>query len=258
MFNYLFLAILIIIPYGNAKNSFSVAPTKVEVDLSKPRTESFVVSNSGDDPIRVEASIIYFPVDSKDLNNGIALNPETSKLDSLEKNIIVSPRLVSLGVREQRVIRISVRPPADMKTGEYRAHILFQMLELSETQKKSIENAAGKKVGMNLSFKLEMAASVIGLNGIPDPKIKGKCQLINNKIILEALNPSVWRFDGWIQLVSEGGKILREEKNFVIRESQRNFTFVDDELKNHKKIKARFFLTKDGKAPLEVAECVSP
>ena len=57
-----------------AKNSFSIAPTRVEIDLSKPKTESFVVFNNGDGPVRVEATIVYFPVNSKEMENAEHMN----------------------------------------------------------------------------------------------------------------------------------------------------------------------------------------
>ncbi len=253
----LFLSFVLLISAYNlvAKNSFSVAPTRVEIDLSKPKTESFVVHNNGDGDVRIEVEPIYFPVDSKEMDYGIPLNPALANADDLTSSVRSSPRIVTLKPGEQRIVRISVRPKDNLAPGEHRAHLLFKMLEIAETTKQ-VGTVGGKKVGMQMSFKLQMAVSIIGHNGTPQPQIKSECTFTDNKIKIKATNPSLWRFDGWLMAYNQTGKLLHELKLVVIRESSKNFNYDWDFLKTEKKVKLVWKINKEDKLPISEMECL--
>jgi hypothetical protein len=226
-----------------AKNNFAVAPTRVFIDLSKPKTESFILLNNGDETIRIETTPIYFPVDSKEMNNGKAINPKTAVNDDLSSYIRVSPRLISIQPGEQRAVRISVRPPEGLKEGEYRAHILFHMVEVAQTINQKL-NAQNKSIGMQLSFKLETAVSVIGKIGNGPPKINSDCSINKNvKMTIEVANTAPWRFDGWLRIYKKNNEDtpLQNEKLFLLRESSRQLTYSWDFLKETNEVVLKWF-----------------
>jgi hypothetical protein len=197
-----------------------VAPTSAEIDLTRPNTISFVVTNNGDGQVRVAVSPIYFPVDSKFMPTAKPLDPKTSMKDDLSSYMIISPKALSLKPGKQRTVRVSVRPPATGFTdGEYRAHVLFAMLDIAESVK-----AKGNKdsFSMKINFKSETAVVIYGSigNGLAD--INTTCELLKNgKTKVNITNAGKWRFDGWLRIL-DGDKKLAEDKIFMTRESTRN------------------------------------
>ena len=203
-----------------AKNTFLVAPTSAEIDLSRPNTMSFVVTNNGDAQVRIAISPIYFPVDSKFMPTATPLHPDTTTKDDLSSYIIISPKAVSLKSGEQRTVRVSVRPPASgFEEGEYRAHVLFAMLDIAE----SVNTKGGKEgLSMKINFKSETAVVIYGSVGQGLASLDTTCELLKNgKTKVDIINSGKWRFDGWLSIL-DGDKKLTEDKIFMTRESIRN------------------------------------
>ena len=202
-----------------AKNTFLVAPTSAEISLDRPNTISFVVTNNGDGQVRVAISPIYFPVDSKFMPTAKPIDPATTTKDDLSSYMIISPKVVSLKPGEQRTVRVSVRPkPEVFKDGEYRAHVLFSMLDVADTMQ---TKGAKEGVSMKLNFKSETAVVVYGSVGKGDADLKTSCKIVKDKQTKIAItNAGKWRFDGWLRIL-DGDKKLTEDKVFIVRESVR-------------------------------------
>ncbi|MCX6112717.1 MAG: hypothetical protein NTY22_05480 [Proteobacteria bacterium] len=148
------------------------------------------------------------------------LDSATTTKDDLSSYMIISPKVVSLKPGEQRTVRVSVRPRADaFKEGEYRAHVLFSMLDVAET----IQTKAEKEgVSMKLNFKSETAVVVYGSIGKGLAELKTACNILkNNKTKITITNAGKWRFDGWLRIL-DGDKKLTEDKIFIVRESIRD------------------------------------
>ena len=202
-----------------AKNTFLVAPTSAEISLDRPNTISFVVTNNGDGQVRVAISPIYFSVDSKFMPTAKPLDPATTTSDDLSSYMIISPKVVSLKPGEQRTVRVSIRPKADaFKEGEYRAHVLFSMLDVADTMN---TKDAKEGVSMKLNFKSETAVVVYGSFGKGTADLKTDCKIIKDKKTKVMItNAGKWRFDGWLRIL-DGDKKLTEDKVFIVRESIR-------------------------------------
>jgi hypothetical protein len=216
----LFLFLSTILP---AKNSFLVAPTSAEIDLKKPVTLSFIVTNSGDDNIRLSISPIYFGIGSKFMPPLKPLDAETSKDDSLVPFMKVSPKIISLKPTEQRTIRVSVRPTKELKEkkGEYRAHVLFAMLDIAETlgQKKK---PGEKGIGVQLSFKSQTGVVIYGSVEKGDPDLVPECSISSNgKLKVKIKNKGLWRFDGWLRIYDpkDKEKKLVEDRIFMTKQT---------------------------------------
>jgi len=219
-----FLSIIFILTFFSssalfAKNTFLVAPTSAEISLDRPNTVSFVVTNNGDGQVRVSIAPIYFPVDSKFMPTAKPLDVATTTKDDLSSYMIISPKVVSLKPGEQRTVRVSIRPKTDIfKDGEYRAHVLFSMLDVAETVQ---TKGAKEGVSMKLNFKSETAVVVYGSFGKGNADLKSSCKILKNKKTKVAItNSGKWRFDGWLRIM-DGDKKLTEDKVFIVRESTR-------------------------------------
>jgi len=217
----LLLALAVLSFNLSAANSFLVAPTSAEIKLDRPTTLSFVVTNNGDEKIRISVSPIFFPVGSKFMPPLKQIGTKGSDYDDISKNMVVSPKVVSLGQGEQRTVRVSVRPPAGLKDGEYRAHILFAMLDVasSVTSKKK-----GEGFSMKLDFKSETAVVVYGSVGSGNPDLGATCSVAKNKTKVSVKNNGLWRFDGWLTIYDavNKDKKLVEEKVFMTRETSKD------------------------------------
>jgi hypothetical protein len=242
---------------ANSKNDFSVAPSRIEIDLAKPKTESFIVYNRGDGPIRVEIETTYFPVDSKEMEYGEKLANKNVVADDLSSSIRISPSKISLAPGEQRAVRISIRPGSNLSEGEYRAHLLFRMLETAFSQKDSKTDEKGKKMGMKLSFKLELATAIIGTIGVPpEIKVETACRFNKKgKLVLATTNPNKWRADGWAKIYSENKNFLGEKHLFVLRESKKEVTFEEIPKSENKLLTIKWYDKKEDKVEKYSSEC---
>ncbi|MFH1223992.1 MAG: hypothetical protein V1647_06600 [Pseudomonadota bacterium] len=233
-----------------AKNSFLVAPTSVEINLSRPNTASFVVTNNGDAPVRVSISPIYFPVDSRFMPPAKPLDAKTAKQDDLSKYMIVSPGMVSVKPGDQRIIRVSVRPPAGLKKGEYRSHLLFSMLDIADRMKMKKKDDSG--VSMQINFKSETAVVVYGSVGTGDFKLATECSLLKdkkNKTKVKITNSGLWRFDGWLRVYDGDNKSkpLVDDKIFMVRQSVKEETLSWSPKDNKNEVEITFVPLDDKK-----------
>ncbi len=78
------------------------------------------------------------------------------------KSVIFSPRQVTIPPGEQQRIRLSLRRPADLPKGEYRAHLLIKKVDESKTRggKKLEPDKVGAKVAVNFGFSIPVIVRV--------------------------------------------------------------------------------------------------
>ncbi|MBL4865314.1 MAG: hypothetical protein JKY67_02935 [Pseudomonadales bacterium] len=190
---------------SSARNSFLVAPGRVDFDLTRPKTESFIITNNGDGKIRLSIKPTYFAIDSKALALGTSLRPETAEIENLTGFIRVSPRTLSLQPGQKRNIRISLRPPKGLLEGDYRTHLLVSMLEAAQVVKTSNDNP--DMLGMELSIKMETGVAIFGHKGERSPILDVACTTDpeTNALAFIINNTSIWRFDGMIEVFPSTG-----------------------------------------------------
>lgn len=209
-----------------AKNSFLIAPGRLEIDLAQPKTVSYIVTNNGDGKIRLSVKPVYFPVNSRSLAAGEPLDPATTMDDDIHKLIRISPRKLSLRPGQRRDIRVSIRPRPNMKHGDYRAHLLVSMEETAQELGNKGKGDGKSSVGMKLSLKMETAVAIYGTLGKKQPELKFECLQDKNKnVVLAASNISPWRFDGWLRVYRKKtgakGKPLAKIRLNSVRMSKR-------------------------------------
>ena len=213
-------------PQAISKNSFLVAPGRVMFDLSRPKTQSFIITNNGDEAIRLNIKVVYFPVDSSSLGVGQPLNEETAATEDLKPYLRVSPPRLSLKPGQRRDIRISIRPPGGLTDGTYRAHSLVSMMEVAQTITDVAASDESGEVGMHLSLKMETAVAIYGQKGKGNPDLQIKCvtDAETGNLSYEVLNPSPWRFDGWVRAhnSADDTKVRHEDRLTIMRESKRS------------------------------------
>ncbi|MDH5527089.1 MAG: hypothetical protein OEY97_07250 [Nitrospirota bacterium] len=210
-----------------AANSFLVAPGRVDMDLTRPRTQVFILTNNGDGAIRLTIEPIYFEVDSASLRAGEPLDAAASVQDDMTPWLRVSPRTVSLQPGERRNIRASVRPPADLPDGEYRAHLLVRMLEPARNMGPT---GGDEALTMRLTLKMETAVAIYGHRGRRDGQITFGCHIgAGGELELVGVNRSIWRYEGTVRAYPPGTDLtaapdsrpLFEQPVLLYRESRK-------------------------------------
>jgi P pilus assembly chaperone PapD len=108
-------------PSGGA-GDLLVAPTRVVFEGRK-RTAEVSLSNTGNSRATYRISLVRMEMDE---NGAIKDRPQDSGSENLQSLFRFSPREVTLEPQESQTVRIQVRKPAELPTGEYRLHMLFR------------------------------------------------------------------------------------------------------------------------------------
>lgn len=202
-----------------AKNGFLVAPGILEINVDELKTHSFIVTNTGDDPIRLSVDPIYLPIDHHTMNAGTHLRPGVAEEENIVDKVRVSPRKLSLRPGERRYVRVQVRPLKDKEPGDYRAHLLVKMQEVAYTSSTKSENQAG--MSLDLDIRMEAAVALYGRKGNPRYRMDLACEKSEaGAFRVSVANPTEWRFEG---MLSSGN--TDETPLVVLRESVRKVAF---------------------------------
>ena len=101
-----------------------VAPTRIVLDGRKGA--EIILNNIGDEPATYRLSVEFRRMTPE---GGLEDVAQPSAEDETARDMIVyAPRRITLAPREPQSIRIAARPPAGLKDGEYRVHLLFRAI----------------------------------------------------------------------------------------------------------------------------------
>jgi fimbrial chaperone protein len=92
-------------------------------------------------------------------NGGYTMIKEGEEWPSAKDMVRLSPRQITVGPKENQTVRFSWRPPADLPSGEYRSHLLLEVIpDISEPTatlgNKASEDGVGVQVFMQMSFSI--------------------------------------------------------------------------------------------------------
>jgi len=188
--------------YGAAR--FNVSPGLIEFELAKVQTQSFMVSNTGSERVRLIFRPVYFEIDSRFLAAGHPIDSDKQVPDSLAPMLMISPKVLSLKPGQKRVVRTSLKPNQWGKDGDYRAHILIQTLGTKAA--KNPAQSGQEKVQIKLTMALETAVAVYARKGKANTELSWSCQVNPQGLLeLKVTNPSPWRYSGWLGLTDPKG-----------------------------------------------------
>jgi hypothetical protein len=158
-------ALLILMGMPIQAASFQVSPTRFEFPLTENFTNFFTVTNQSEKPLRVRVYPKFVHFDE----NGTMVESVESPYD-MSPWIVISPRFVSLGPLDRRVVRFSVRlPDKPLAPGEYRAVMFFEELP-SPPDPAQQESRTGATIRLDLLTRL--GASLYGNVGKPEARVE--------------------------------------------------------------------------------------
>ncbi len=92
-------------------------------------------------------------------NGGYTMITEDEEWPSAKDMIRLSPRQITVGPKENQTVRFSWRPPADLPSGEYRSHLLLQVIpDISEPS--ATIGIDGPKEGVGINVRMQMSFSI--------------------------------------------------------------------------------------------------
>ncbi|MDT8446970.1 MAG: hypothetical protein RRB13_08800 [bacterium] len=183
---------------------FAVAPGVIEFDLENIQTQTFLVTNDGDQRIRLIVRPVYYAVDSRFLAAGKPIDAAQITDDNLTKFILASPRVFSLKPGQKRNVRVSLKKGAGDAPGDYRAHLLVQTLGSAEGPEEG--GGAGQGVQIKLTTSLESALAVYARRGKAKPELAWTCaKNAQGQLVINLKNPTPWRYNGWAGLIDPSG-----------------------------------------------------
>lgn len=92
---------------------------------------------------------------------------------SAAKMIRFSPRQITVGPNENQTVRLNFRPPADLAPGEYRSHLLLQVISEESEPSGVIEmdDPGREGVGFRLFMQMSFSIPVIARYQVSEPDI---------------------------------------------------------------------------------------
>ncbi len=154
-----------------------ISPTRVLLDDAN-QSATLILRNPSEGPRTYRLS---WQDKRADENGGYTMIPESEEWPSAKDMIRLSPRQITVGSGENQTVRFSWRPPADLPSGEYRSHLLLEVIpDISEpTATLSAEGpqeGVGVQVFMQMSFSIPVVVrhdtdapqvSIEGVNAVP-------------------------------------------------------------------------------------------
>ncbi|MFH1157704.1 MAG: hypothetical protein V1721_02285 [Pseudomonadota bacterium] len=156
----LLLAGLLLLPAA-AKADLTITPWRVVFE-GRTRSATVELLNMTD---RTNTYRIGWLVPKRNEKTGkIDLTPYVDDKDphSVAKMVVFSPRQVTIEPRGHQIIRLSLRRPADLPPGEYRAHLSMIRLAKEKPQK---QDPKAKDIEMVLNVNLGFSIPVIVRSG---------------------------------------------------------------------------------------------
>jgi len=147
-----------------------ISPTRVMVDQeNRSATMTLRNSSSGSRTYRLSWE------DKRATEEGSYTEvPEGEAWPSAQELIRFSPRQITVGPGENQTVRFSFRPPSDLASGEYRSHLLLQVIpEISEPTSTLAGPTADGNVGVQIFMQMSFSIPVVARynTGVPQVSI---------------------------------------------------------------------------------------
>lgn len=132
-----------------------ISPTRVLMDDAN-RSATLVLRNPSDGSRTYRLS---WQDKRADENGGYTMITEDENWPSAKGMVRLSPRQVTVGPNENQTVRFSWRPPADLPSGEYRSHLLLQVIpDISEPT--ATIGIDGPREGVGINVRMQMSFSI--------------------------------------------------------------------------------------------------
>lgn len=145
-----------------------VSPTRVLMDDTNPST-TLTLRNPSDGSRTYR---LRWQDKRASEDGGYIMVTEGEEWPSAKGMIRHSPRQITVGPGENQTVRFSWRPPADLPTGEYRSHLLLEVIpDISEPTATLGTKAPKKGVGIQVFMQMSFSIPVVVRHNTQAPQV---------------------------------------------------------------------------------------
>ncbi|MFC2992788.1 fimbrial biogenesis chaperone [Halomonas tibetensis] len=169
LFRLTLCALLLVLPASHALAQLMLYPTRVVFEGNQ-RSAQLELINNGTETATYRISLVNRRMsDTGEFSDITAPLPGEQFADAL---LQYSPRQVTLEPGAGQAVRIMVRKPGDLATGEYRSHLLFaQQPDASGSRSIESGSAADGEIGVQLTALVGASVPVIVRHGATDANV---------------------------------------------------------------------------------------
>lgn len=150
------LAVLFVGPLGQVWADMLISPTRALLDGDTRSTE-LVLRNTSDGSRTYRLSWQNKRVNSQGRYEKVGENEDWPTASGMVR---FSPRQITVGPSENQVVRLSFRPPSDLKAGEYRSHLRLQVVAEESEPAGVFEMDDPEREGVSFKLFMQMSFSI--------------------------------------------------------------------------------------------------
>lgn len=154
---------------GPASSDMLISPTRAMMD-EDDRSATFTLRNTSDGSRTYRLS---WEDKKSDSFGGLQKVSDDEEWPSLEGMVRFSPRQIKVGAGENQTVRLSFRPPSDLAKGEYRSHLLLQVVaeESEPTSVVNMEHPDVKGATIQLFMQTSFSIPVVARYEVSPPNV---------------------------------------------------------------------------------------
>lgn len=148
-----------------------VSPTRVLMDDSS-RSATLVLRNPSDGSRTYRLS---WQDKRANENGSYTMIKDDEEWPSAKDMVRVSPRQITVGPNQNQTVRFGWRPPADLPSGEYRSHLLLEVIpDISEPNATLGTTTDNDKVGIRVFMQMSFSIPVVVRHNTEAPVVSIK------------------------------------------------------------------------------------
>ena len=163
-----FLAAVILCLSSSTFAEMMISPTRVLLDQDS-RSATMTLRNNSQGPRTYRLS---WEDKRATESGGYTEISDDAEWPSAKSLIRFSPRQITVGPGENQTVRFSFRPPADLASGEYRSHLLLEVIpDISEPTSTIRQPGPSENVGVQIFMQMSFSIPAIARYNIATPQV---------------------------------------------------------------------------------------
>lgn len=154
--------------FSSAQADMLISPTRVLMDDAN-RSATLILRNPSDGPRTYR---LGWQDKRAKSGGGYVMIAEGEAWPSAQGMVRHSPRQITVGPKENQTVRFSWRPPANLPAGEYRSHLLLEVIPDISEPTSTFEGGDPKKgIGVQVFMQMSFSIPVVVRHNTQTPKV---------------------------------------------------------------------------------------
>ncbi len=154
--------------FSSARADMMISPTRVLMD-DEHRAATLILRNPSNGP---RSYRLRWEDKRAKADGGYDMINEGEAWPSAKGMVRHSPRQITVGPNENQTVRFSWRPPADLPEGEYRSHLLLEVIpDISEPTSTFGTTTTKDGIGVQVHMQMSFSIPVVVRHNTQTPKV---------------------------------------------------------------------------------------